>query len=56
MVWTSRIIGWLIAALATVMGSGFWFDLLNKLLNLRSAGTKPPTAVEQRQAEAAPST
>ena len=56
MLWTSRIIGWLIAALATVMGSGFWFDLLNKLLNLRSAGAKPMTAVEQRQAEATPST
>ena len=56
MIWTSRIIGWLIAALATMMGSGFWFDLLNKLLNLRSAGAKPLTAVEQRQAEATPST
>lgn len=42
------IIGWIIGALAVSMGSQFWFDMLSKLLNLRSAGAKPPTAAELR--------
>lgn len=35
------IIGWLITALAISLGSSFWFDTLNSLLDLRSSGTKP---------------
>ena len=30
------IIGWLITGFAISLGSGFWFDLLNKIVKLRS--------------------
>lgn len=36
------IIGWLLTAIAISMGSSFWFDLLNKLINVRNTGSKPP--------------
>jgi hypothetical protein len=32
--------GWLITALAVMLGAPFWFDLLSKLIKLRGAGTK----------------
>jgi hypothetical protein len=38
--WTkilSSILGWLITALALSLGAPFWFDLLNKLMKLRSS-------------------
>lgn len=38
------IAGWLITALAASLGAPFWFDLINKLVPLRSAGVKPPEA------------
>lgn len=41
-----KIIGWLITALAISLGSAFWFDLLNKLIKLRGAGTKPNTSAD----------
>ncbi|MEP6952068.1 MAG: hypothetical protein ABI863_22450 [Ginsengibacter sp.] len=37
----SKITGLLATILAIMMGAPFWFDLLNKISNLRSAGTKP---------------
>ena len=45
-----RIFGLLVTAIAVSFGAPFWFDLLGKLVSLRSTGRKPPTA----QAEAAP--
>lgn len=42
--WWTRFFGWLMTALAVSMGAPFWFDLLNKLSNLRSS-SKPPQAV-----------
>lgn len=36
-----RIFGWLVTALAVFMGAPTWFDILNKLVNLRGAGKKP---------------
>jgi hypothetical protein len=37
----AKLAGWLITALAAAQGAPFWFDLLNKLLQLRGSGTKP---------------
>jgi len=34
------IVGWLITALAISLGAPFWFDLLSKLVKLRSSGAK----------------
>jgi len=36
-----RIIGYLLTALAVSFGAPFWFDLLNKFIQLRGAGKKP---------------
>jgi hypothetical protein len=35
------IIGFLITALAITLGAPFWFDLLNKFVNIRAGGNKP---------------
>ncbi|QMS87230.1 hypothetical protein HUN01_06400 [Nostoc edaphicum CCNP1411] len=33
--------GWLMSGLAIAMGAPFWFDILNKVINVRNAGPKP---------------
>ena len=37
----SKITGLLVTILAIMMGAPFWFDLLNKISNLRGTGAKP---------------
>jgi hypothetical protein len=39
--WTSHLLGWLITALAATLGAPFWFDTLNRLMAIRSAGKSP---------------
>lgn len=34
-------IGWLLTALAASLGAPFWFDMLNKVMSIRSAGKAP---------------
>ena len=36
-----KILGWVLSIIAALFGAPFWFDLLKKTLNLRSAGQKP---------------
>jgi hypothetical protein len=38
-----HLIGWIASVLAICLGAPFWFDLLNKIANLRSTGARPPT-------------
>ena len=45
----SKIIGLAATILAIMMGAPFWFDVLNKISNLRGTGTKPPTSAEIRK-------
>lgn len=47
--WESRFWGILITALALTLGSQFWFDLLKKLVALRSAGVKPEENEEKKK-------
>ena len=42
--WAYKAFGWLITALAISLGAPFWFDLLRKLVNVRSSGQTPNTA------------
>ena len=42
-----KLLGIFLTALMVSLGSNFWFELLNKLLNLRNAGKKPLTKEEQ---------
>ena len=39
-----HFLGWLLTAAALSLGAPFWFDLLNKFINLRGAGQKPARA------------
>jgi hypothetical protein len=42
--WTvvpTHIVGWLLTAIAASLGAPFWFDILNKFMNVRAAGTSP---------------
>ena len=37
----TKLLGWLVTALAVSLGAPFWFDLLRKLVNIRQSGGKP---------------
>jgi hypothetical protein len=37
----SHIVGWILTAIAASLGAPFWFDTLNKFMNVRAAGTSP---------------
>ncbi|MCA9718188.1 MAG: hypothetical protein KC468_26185, partial [Myxococcales bacterium] len=38
---SKKLAGLLISLLAAAQGAPFWFDLLNKLVNLRGSGRRP---------------
>ena len=58
--WLSKILGLLLTIGAASLGAPFWFDMLNKFINVRSAGkspdevAKPPEAPPKRQEEVPP--
>jgi hypothetical protein len=37
----SHLVGWVFTAIAASLGAPFWFDTLNKFMNVRAAGTAP---------------
>lgn len=39
--WLATVVGWLLTAAAVSLGAPFWFDLLNKVANLRASGAPP---------------
>lgn len=39
--WLLKVLGWGLTILAITLGAQFWFDLLQKLIDLRSTGRKP---------------
>ncbi|GIM95457.1 hypothetical protein [Paractinoplanes toevensis] len=45
--WTvSHVAGWLVTALLLMLGAPFWFDVLSRLVSLRTTGAKPPAAAQ----------
>lgn len=50
--WALRVLGWFLTIVAVSLGAPFWFDLLNKIVNLRNAGPKPKTSQQQSEASA----
>lgn len=44
--WLIKIVGLLITICAASLGAPFWFDMLSKVTNIRSAGPKPLTKTE----------
>jgi hypothetical protein len=52
-----HLLGWLITAFAATLGAPFWFDMLNKVMSIRSAGKAPeemPKSPEVVQAPMGP--
>jgi|GEM_PF-2487564 len=55
-----KLLGLILTAIAVSMGAPFWFDMLNKIINIRSAGRAPderpknPEASAKRLGETAP--
>ena len=49
--WLLKAIGWLITALAISLGGPFWFELLNRLVDMRGAGRKPPSVTTAAAAQ-----
>ena len=46
--WTGeRVLGLLISILAISLGAPFWFDFLNRFVNVRQTGTKPTATAGQ---------
>jgi hypothetical protein len=45
--WALRVVGWALTAIAVSLGAPFWFDTLNRVMNLRNAG-KPPDQPAQK--------
>jgi len=43
--------GWLITAVALSLGAPFWFDLMNKVINLRAGGKKPDSPNPEEKKE-----
>jgi hypothetical protein len=39
--WVRKFLGLLLTAVAASLGAPFWFDMLNKVMNIRSAGKAP---------------
>lgn len=42
----SGIPGWILTAFALSLGAAFWFDVLKRLVNVRSSGPKPESTVK----------
>jgi hypothetical protein len=45
--WSYKLFGWLLTAIAVSLGAPFWFDMLNKIVNMRMNGAKPATTVRK---------
>ncbi|PSR52319.1 hypothetical protein AHMF7605_01670 [Adhaeribacter arboris] len=48
--WVSKVIGWVITGLAVSLGAPFWFDLLNKMMVIRST-VKPHEKSQEEASE-----
>jgi hypothetical protein len=47
----TKLIGWIITALAASVGAPFWFDILQNVMSLRGAGTKRQAPEEEDKAK-----
>lgn len=56
--WFNRVLGWILTAFAAMLGAPFWFDVLNKVMVIRSTvkprEKSPDEFSEDRQAPPAP--
>jgi hypothetical protein len=50
--WVKKFLGLLLTGVAAALGAPFWFDMLNKVMNIRSSGKAPeekPKSPKMRQ-------
>ena len=47
-VFFQKAVGWMLTALAASLGAPFWFDILGKLVQLRSSGGRVPLSSEKK--------
>lgn len=47
----SHVVGWLLTIVAVSLGAPFWFDTLNRFMNIRSAGRAPDEARDKSGSE-----
>jgi len=47
--WLAKIFGCLMTGLALSLGAPFWFDVLQKFMNVRGAGVKPTKEEEKKK-------
>jgi hypothetical protein len=52
--WFERVIGWLLSVVAISLGAPFWFDLLNRFMNIRSAGRSPDEVAKKPEKKKMP--
>jgi hypothetical protein len=52
--WFERVAGWILTILAVSLGAPFWFDTLNKFVNLRSAGKSPDETAKTPEKPSSP--
>jgi hypothetical protein len=52
--WILRIIGWLLTCIAVSLGAPFWFDVLNKFINIRNAGKSPDEKAKEPEKKKLP--
>jgi hypothetical protein len=48
-----HLLGWILTAIAVSLGAPFWFDTLNRFINIRNAGQAPQRADQKPAAAAA---
>lgn len=51
--WGLHVLGWFLTMVALSLGAPFWFDMLNKFMNIRNSGQAPPKAADTENAAAA---
>jgi hypothetical protein len=44
-----KLLGLLLTTLAVMLGAPFWFDLLNKITNIRGTGAKPASTTDKKK-------
>src|SRR5436305_2183234 len=52
--WFERVVGWLLSVVAISLGAPFWFDTLNRFMNIRSAGRSPAAAAKKPEKKKLP--
>jgi hypothetical protein len=52
--WLGRVIGWILTAIAVSLGAPFWFDILNRFMNIRSSGRSPDEAAKKPEKKKLP--